>query len=90
MKEDKNRKLKAVCCLCGTFLLALSVAEAVFLLAIVHPLLDGELKGVGMWLLIAWLYLTMRVWYRWSNRKTSWWQTLEGQKGQERQKGGGE
>ena len=87
MKQDTKHKLKASLCLIGTFLLAMCVSEVVFLLGICHPLLGGELKGVAFWLFLAWLYGSLYVWYRWSKRKTTWWQALEG-KSAAAQKGG--
>ena len=51
---------------------------------------DAILERMGaFWLSLAWLYGSLYVWYRWSKRKTTWWQALEG-KSAAAQKGGEE
>lgn len=78
MKTDKKYR-KAVCLfyLIGSYLLLLSLVEAIYFLAI--PSLGGS-KAIRLFLNMGWLYFCAYVYYRLTKRYTDWWSVLEDEK----------
>lgn len=91
MKRTTKTKLKAWFFLLGTMFLTLMIAEIIFLLLIWHPFLKdgGGLKGIGVVILIAWLYGSMYLWNRAVKRRTRWLEIIDGKQLEEK-KGGTE
>lgn len=80
MKRTTKTKLKAWFFLLGTMFLTLMIAEVTFLLLIWHPFLKdgGGLRGVGIVILIAWLYGSMYLWNKAVKRRTRWIGIIDG------------
>ena len=91
MKRTTKTKLKAWIFILGSMFLTLMIAEIIFLLLIWHPFLKGGggLKGVGIVILMAWLYGSMYLWNRAVKRRTRWLEIIDG-KQLEGKKGGTE
>lgn len=80
MKKSILRKLKAVLCVLAGTLLTMAVEEAVFLLGVYKPFLEGASQGRVFIIFghILWLYAWMYAFYRLTARHTTWWLDMDG------------
>ncbi len=91
MKRTTKTKLKAWIFILGSMFLTLMMATITFLLLIWHPFLKdgGGLKGVGVVILMAWLYGSMHLCNKIIKRRTRWLEIIDGKQLEEK-KGGTE